>query len=767
MIKSRRKALLFWTFALFIFCINIPLAKSQKVGVVLSGGGAAGLAHIGVLKALEENNIPIDYIAGTSMGSLVAAMYAIGFSPAEMEEIVQSDYFVKYTYGIVEDRFVYYYREQEPDLSFLTIKLSTKDLGKTTIPTNFISPIPIDFAMMEYFAAPSAVANYNFDSLFVPFRCIGADITNKTQIVFRKGNLNEAIRSSVSYPFYLQPITVDGNLMFDGGIYNNFPSDVLYNDFMPDIIIGSTVAGRSKPPDEDNVLSQLKALIMEKQDYELPCDASVLIKPKTNVSLFDFNNNLPTVEAGYLAALDKIEEINALIYDKVAAEEVAARRKAFNDKKPPILFDRINISGVNKVQATYIKRVLRKGRDTLSLEELRPEFFKLSFDEKIKSMYPITYYKKESGTFDLNLKVKREKDIYAKIGFNLSNKPINQGFIAAQYNYLGNASLKFNANAYFGKFYTSGMLKGRIDLYHFFPFYAEAGIILNRFDYFSSSNAFFQDQKPSYLIKNERFSFINAGIPIYNKGKLVAGYAIANTRNDYYQTRNFLETDTSDVTRFNLITGNIAYERSTLNRKMYASEGTFWRMGAKIIQGEEFTNPGSTALRNLPFRKVHQWHQFKLAYDNYFNRKGRFKFGFYTEWVYSTQPVFENYTATILTAPAFTPTPETQTIFLEKFRAFQYGAAGLKIVVNFRKNIDLRFESYAFQPYREIKQAEDFTASITNTLSKPYFLGTSALVYHSPLGPMSLSFNYYDSEVDKVSILFHVGYILFNRRVMH
>lgn len=742
-------------------------ANAQKVGVVLSGGGAAGIAHVGVLKALEENNIPIDYIAGTSMGSLVAAMYAIGYSVEEMEEIVKSDYFRDYTYGKTDEKFVYYYRQQAPDISQINIKLSTKDIGKTTIPTNFISPIPIDYAMMEYFTAPIAAANYDFDSLFIPFRCVGADITNKKQVVFKDGNLNEAVRSSVSYPFYLQPITVNGKLMFDGGIYNNFPGDVLYEDFLPDILIGSTVAGTPDPPDEDNVLSQLKAMIMDKQDYILPCvNYSVLIKPKTTIGLFEFDNLIPAIESGYLAGLEKIDDIKEVVDRRVSSEELAAKRAAFNNKKPEVVFDKINVAGVNKIQATYIKRILTKNRTKITIDELRPEFFKLSFDEKIKTMYPITKFKQETGTFDLNLKVKREKDIYAKLGFNLSNKPINQGFIGAQYNYLGNVSMKFNANAFFGKFYTSGMLKGRIDFYHLFPFYAEAGLILNRFDYFSSSNAFFEDEKPSYLIKNERFSFVDIGIPVFNKGKLVAGYSLANLKNDYYQTRNFLESDVADETRFNLVTGNIYYERSTLDRKMYPSNGTFLKFDARYIQGEEYTLPGTTAIRNNPFRTVHEWYQFKFSYDNYFNRKGRFKFGFYTEWVYSTQPLFENYTATILAAPAFNPTPETKTIFLQKFRAFQYGAAGLKTVINIRKNIDWRNEAYAFQPYREISQATDFSAKISTDLGTPLFLGTSALVYHSPIGPMSLSLNYYDSEEDKFSVLFHVGYILFNKRVM-
>ena len=103
--------------------------------------------------------------------------------------------------------------------------------------------------MTEFFARPSAAAEYNFDSLFIPFRCVAADIEAKESVVFKSGDLGEALRASMSYPFYLKPISVNGKLLFDGGLYNNFPSDIMYNDFYPDLIIGSNVTGNEPAPD--------------------------------------------------------------------------------------------------------------------------------------------------------------------------------------------------------------------------------------------------------------------------------------------------------------------------------------------------------------------------------------------------------------------------------------------------------------------------------------------------------------------------------------
>ena len=109
--------LLFFSFFLLPF-----VSSAQRVGVVLSGGGSSGLAHVGVLKALEEAHIPIDYIAGTSMGALVGGMYAMGYTPAEIEKLVKSEEFEGWVFGKQVDRYVYFYREREPDANWVGIK---------------------------------------------------------------------------------------------------------------------------------------------------------------------------------------------------------------------------------------------------------------------------------------------------------------------------------------------------------------------------------------------------------------------------------------------------------------------------------------------------------------------------------------------------------------------------------------------------------------------------------------------------------------------
>lgn len=214
---------------MLFFCYSNPV-KAQKVGLVLSGGGASGLAHIGVLKALEENHIPIDYITGTSMGAMIGSMYAMGFSPAQIETLVKSESFRNWSEGIIDQKYVYYFKRDDSNASWVTFKISDSSLT-SIIPTNVISPIAMDIGSMELAGGPAAAANYTFDSLFIPFRCVAADIELKQPVIFREGDLAEAVRASMSYPFYIKPITVNGKLLYDGGLYNNFPSNIMYEDF--------------------------------------------------------------------------------------------------------------------------------------------------------------------------------------------------------------------------------------------------------------------------------------------------------------------------------------------------------------------------------------------------------------------------------------------------------------------------------------------------------------------------------------------------------
>jgi NTE family protein len=742
-------------------------AKAQKVGLVLSGGAASGIAHIGVLKALEENRIPIDYITGTSMGALVGSLYAMGYSPDQIETMVKSEQFRNWSEGIIDQKFAYYFKRDDNNASWITFKLSDSSIT-SILPTNLISPIAMDFGTMELAGGAAAASNYNFDSLFVPFRCVASDIEQKKSVIFSKGDLAEAVRASMSYPFYIKPILVDGKLLYDGGLYNNFPSNVMYDDFYPDVIIGSNVTGNNPPPSEDDILSQIKSMLQSKSDYSIQCEAGVIIEPVTDVGLFNFSNVEPIIDSGYAAAMRKMDLIKLYVERRVEPIETAAKRKQFMDKQPKIVFDQIYIEGLNKKQSEYARKVLRHKNKLVSFEDIKEGYFRLSSDNKIKSIYPKAKYNPQTGFYDLYLRIKKERNIVTYFGGNFSNKPISEGFLGVQYNYLGRFAAGFSANAYFGKLYSSVQVKIRLDFPFKTPIYVEPNFVWNKWDYYKSSNAFREDIKPAYLIQHEKYGELNTGFPTGKKGRIVTGGMIASITDNYYQTPNFSQRDTADKTDFEMGVAQAYYEINSLNRKQYANKGEFLNVRLRYVNGLETNKPGSTTVIDTltRYRNYHEWITLKIVGERYFNRRGALKIGVYGEGVYSTQTLFNNYTSSILTSPAFQPTPDSKTIFLESYRTHKYLAGGLKFVINFRKNIEFRIEGYIFQPYQVLIKRKDLKVDYGQPFALQHYIGTGAIVWHTPVGPMSLSVNYYDQIKDPFSILFHFGYIIFNKRAL-
>ncbi|MEJ0031117.1 MAG: patatin-like phospholipase family protein [Bacteroidota bacterium] len=159
-------------------------AYSQKVGLVLSGGGAKGIAHVGVLKALEENEIPIDYVTGTSMGGIVAGCYAAGMSPQQIEEIMLSKEFIGWVTGRLEQGYNYYYNRPDDNPSVLKINLSLDSTFNFNLNSSIANDLSLNFALAEVMAQPAAIARGNFDSLFVPLRVVAADVFTQTEVIF-------------------------------------------------------------------------------------------------------------------------------------------------------------------------------------------------------------------------------------------------------------------------------------------------------------------------------------------------------------------------------------------------------------------------------------------------------------------------------------------------------------------------------------------------------------------------------------------------------
>lgn len=743
----------------------------QGVGLVLSGGGAAGIAHIGVIKALEENEVPIDYIAGTSMGALIGGLYAAGYSVDEITAFAKSEEFLLAIEGSLPEEDLYYFTKDLEDASIIRIKVNPKKLLKTNLPTNLVTPDLMEYMLMDLLSGPAAVANYDFDSLMVPFRCVAADIAEKEEVIFSQGSLALAIRASSTYPFYFKPVSVDGKLLFDGGLYNNFPADVMYDEFLPDYIIGSNVASVIEPPQEDDLVSQIRNMIMNRTDFSLKCPDGVVIEPQTNVEVFDFSSIDQQINIGYYTALMYIDEIlDDLGEDRLrTVRESEEIRDSFRKKVPKKEVKKVTVTGrVTEKQKDYLKSMVGPvANDTTYLfEDFKPHFLRMAQDGKVRYVQPIATYNEGLSGFDVGLNVQPEKDFTLYFGGNFSSRPINFGYVGVKYNLFGRTSASIMANSYFGKFYGSLLLRADVDFGGRKRFSIAPMAVLNRWDYFRSYATFFELSRPSFIVKNETYGGIEFKASLGNNAVFISDLNYGETEDRYYQTENFTVEDTADYTQFTLGTIGIGIDRNTLNRKVYPNSGTRLRISARGVIGEEFTQYGTTR-DAFEFTDDHSWIEAKLEYENYFAHFGPLDIALDFEGLYSTKPFFENYTASVISAPAYTPIPESKTIFLDEFRATEYMALGLKSVFEIRKNFEFRLEGYAFQPGREIIRDGNNDAEFSNiNFEERYYIAASALVFHSPLGPVSLNLNYYDSRSEGPwSFFFNFGYTIFNQSV--
>ena len=295
----------------FVFTILIIHSlNSQKVGIVLSGGGAPGIAHIGMIKALEENEIPIDYITGTSIGALIGGLYASGYSPDEMILFFKSSDFRKMK------------------------RFEIKFPPKYFLPTHIIQPQKVQKGLEKLTRQAVKRSGGNFDSLFVSFRCVASDVYRKESYVFSQGDLATAIRASMTFPFIFEGAKVDNRLLFDGGIYNNFPVNIMQQSFHPDFIVGSVVAYNPPQADSNDILMQLQNMIVNNSNYSISDSLGMVLNfDLKKRSMFDFSGIDSLVNIGYIETEKQIELIKMKVHRRVSIKEINQKRVLFRSNQ--------------------------------------------------------------------------------------------------------------------------------------------------------------------------------------------------------------------------------------------------------------------------------------------------------------------------------------------------------------------------------------------------------------------------------------------------
>lgn len=759
-----------------LLMMSFPIT-AQQVGLVLSGGGAKGAAHIGVIKALEENNIPIDYVTGTSMGAIIGSLYAMGYTPDEMLELILSKEFGYWQTGMVEEDYMYYFRKPDPtpEMAHFSVDFSDSLQVKTNfLPQSLINPIQMNQAFMALYAQATAQAAWNFDNLFVPFRCVGSDIYNKKAIVFKSGDLGEAVRASMTFPFFFKPIWKNNVPLFDGGIYDNFPVKPMKEAFHPDFIFGSVVSGNNRKPSE-NPYNQLESMIMQDTNYDIPEEEGMIARfVFTDVSLLDFPKAKAIMEVGYKRTLSMIDSIKQRVQREVPLEEVNRRRKAYKASLPPLIFKNIYVTGVSDAQKKYIESQLHRDiNDEFSMEEFKRVYFKILTYSKIKEIIPHAMYNRLNKTFDLYLDVKITDEVNIGLGGNISSHQANQLYLGLGYRYLGRYAIDADAGFQVGNSFSGVMLNGRMYLQTRIPTYLNWQGVYSYKRYSESQSLFYEDMVPAFIKQKELYTKVKLGFPFLNRAKAEIGLAYGQL-NDYYFLNSNISFPDADFehSQYNLFSGSLNIEENSLGTKVYPITGTKRLLNAQYITGtEKYISKDHPELSAN--KKTHSWLQMKGHWEQYHEINNYFNFGYMGEIVLSSKNLMNNYTSSVLQAPAFTPTPHSNIVFNEAFRANQYAAFGVSPIVKFGKLVHFRLDMYGFAPLYEIKkQTQNYNGT---QVDMPYYgkfmrsfqyMGEAAVVLHLPFACISVYANGYSYPKSNFNVGVNIGYLIFNPKML-
>ena len=746
----------------------MSVQAQQKVGLVLSGGGATGLAHIGVLKALEERGIPIDYITGTSAGALVGAMYSSGYSPEEIEEYVLSEDFQLMITGKTKPSQRFLIREEEQNASLINLLFTPTNFLKKSLPTNFITSSYLDFEMLKLLGTTSSSFSNNFDSLFVPFRCVSSDITNKKSIVFSKGNLNEAVRSSMTYPFYFSPLRVNGDLLFDGGLYNNFPADIMYYDFNPDFIIGSNVSYNAESPSEDDLISQITNMLVSHTDFTLPCEMGIIIQPKTDVKTFAFNDIQKVIDDGYNSTLKYLDSIEKHIEKKITKDELTLKRTLFRSKIKEIKIESISTSSYKKENLIFVeKSIMNKKRENiLSLQKIEKRYYRLYTSDQIDFIFP-TISKKTDSTYNLNLDIRKAKEFKLDVGGHYSSRAVNMGYLGISYRRLGKTASTLKADTYFGKFYGSVKTELSVEIPSRYPITISSYFTMNRWDYFQNFATFFEDIKPSFLIQNEVYYGIKLIHPIGNTTKSIIDVRQFLLEDDYYQKVDFTNKDTTDKTYFYGNSISWQFIKNSLNRKQFATSGHYFSFKTRYVGGTERSISGTTnKLTAYDTTINHVWFNINSEFQTFIIDKPYFHFGIHAKGVLNTQSLFYNYKATLLALTSFSPIPDAETYFLPEYRSPQYVGTGINAIFTIKKKIDLRVDAYFYQPFVKLNLNENGAFGYSKPFKGEAFMLSGSAIYNSFFGPLRASINYFPKQLNPIAFQVSYGYVIFNEKAL-
>ncbi|RBH59533.1 MULTISPECIES: patatin-like phospholipase family protein [Pseudomonas] len=513
-----------------LLCL-LPLALQAaepprpKIGLVLSGGAARGLAHIGVLKALEEQGIKIDAIAGTSMGAVIGGLYASGYKIDELEKLALGiDW--KQALSDAPPREDIPFRRKQDDRDFLVKQqLSFRDDGSLGLPLGVIQGQNLALLLESTLAHASGTRD--FDKLPIPFRAVATDIASGEKVVFRRGHLPQVVRASMSIPAVFAPVELDGRLLVDGGMTDNIPLDVVREmgvDIAVVVDIGTPLRSRKQLATVVDVLNQSITLMTRRNSEEQLATLhrnDILIQPAlASYGSTDFGRAQDIIDAGYRATRILDARLAGLRSPPNPDAELIAARAP--EQRTPVI-NTIRIENDSKVSDAVIRYYIRQPLgEPLDLERLRIDMgtlYGLDYFEQVQ--YRVAR-KGQEHTLVISARGKRSGTDYLRLGLNLSDDMRGD----SAFN-LG-ASYRVNGiNSLGGEWLTRAQIGDQQDLYSEFYQPLDTGS-----RYFVAPYVNLQTQNVEATLDNdpiaeyrlERYGFgLNIGRQIANNGEIRLG----------------------------------------------------------------------------------------------------------------------------------------------------------------------------------------------------------------------------------------------------
>ncbi|OMG66018.1 hypothetical protein AUR61_003775 [Stutzerimonas balearica] len=519
---------MFRSLMILLFCCLPALSNAQdapRTGLVLSGGAARGLAHIGVLKALEEQGVRIDAIAGTSMGAVIGGLYASGYTVAELEQLART---LDWRQVLSDDppRPDVPFRRKQDDRDFLVKrKLSFRDDGSLGLPLGVIQGQNLALLLERLLVHVSDTRD--FDRLPIPFRAVATDIANDQKVIFRSGHLPQAIRASMSIPAVFAPVEIEGRLLVDGGMVDNIPMDVA-RDMGVDRLIVVDIGTPLMPRDElltvVDVLNQSITMMTrrnsEAQLATLRGEDLLIQPPLAAYGSTDFGSTEQLMDAGYRAT--RALEGRLADWRSPTGGNPALTLARSAEPRAPVI-TAIRIENDSKVSDAVIRRHIRQPLgEPLDLGDLQKDMgtlYGLDYFEQVE-------YRVEHGrsgnTLVVNAKQKRAGTDYLRLGLNLSDD-----FHGDSVYNIGASFRKNGINQLGAEWLTRLQLGDRQELFSEFYQPLDAGS-----RWFVAPNAFLEAQNVEAILDNDpiaeyrlqRYGYgLNLGRQIANNGEIRFG----------------------------------------------------------------------------------------------------------------------------------------------------------------------------------------------------------------------------------------------------